>query len=88
MKARAARNSSQENKPTVKDLQSKFVKKKTIGSQKMSNMFEDTRLKEELTSLRKQFFEAIGTALTSFQQINHWKGLVYAYKLVAEVIQD
>ena len=51
-------------------------------------MFEDKRLKEELTSLRKQFFEAIGETLLLFQQINHWKGLTYAYKLLAEVIQD
>ena len=40
-------------KPSVKNLRSKFGKGKTIDSQEMTNMFVDTRLREELNSLHK-----------------------------------
>ena len=48
----------------------------------------DTKFKEDTKVLLNDFFDAIGCAILHFREINHWKGLAYAYKLVSEVSQE
>ena len=45
-------------------------------------------MKDELEEKKLMFFESIGMAILYLKQINHWKGLAHAYKLVTEAAQE
>ena len=48
-------------------------------------MVKDNQLKQELKTLLDHFFELAGKAIVAFESLNHWRGLVQAYKLVDSV---